>query len=90
MVDEATLIEDSLGNEDTSGALDNETVALDRVMSLDANELDDELNGSKLKVDVDDEASPGLEEDSLSVDMDSLKLKVVDENSSLDREMSLE
>lgn len=59
-------------------------------MSLDANELDDEPNVSKLKVDVVDEASPGVGEDSLSVDVDSLELKVVDENSSLDRVMSLE
>lgn len=89
-MDEVTLMEDSLGVEDTSGALDDEKVALDRVMSLDANELDDELNVSKLKVDVVDDASPGGEKDSLSVDVDSLKLKVVNENCSLDRVMSLE
>lgn len=85
-------MDDSLGVEDDSVALVDERDSVDRVISLDANELDNELNVSELGwvVDVVDEASPVVKKDSLSVDVVSLKLEVVDENSSLDRVTSLD
>lgn len=91
-MDEATVMDDSLGVEDDSVALVDERDSVDRVISLDANELDNELNVSELGwvVDVVDEASPVVKKDSLSVDVVSLKLEVVDENSSLDRVTSLD